>query len=235
LKDDGTSQGKVLHKRHLNSFFLTAQECLLAGTLQLQFPYKTPFSETNEFGSRFITCIASGNKEGGVEIEAYQVSNECLSLVKNDLIQPTFHPNHMMLRNIPQKPTLQYRYVDKYGNAVSEIADPHFPIEYMLVTLSHGFPQISNPWFKAQKYFNIENRITEPQEPSILREYFNAETLFYDLSNLHVIMFLFRMSLLDDETLKLICLIAKDPENEAAMQLLNSPGWQTFEMLIKEY
>eukprot|EP00834_Sanchytrium_tribonematis_P003069 NODE_109_length_18665_cov_0.924486.p11 type:complete len:246 gc:universal NODE_109_length_18665_cov_0.924486:9018-9755(+) len=235
LKDDGTSQGKVLHKRHLDTYFLSSQECLLAGMLQNEFKYKTPLSSSNEFGSRFITCVASGNSDGGIEIEAYQVSNACMSLCKNNLIEATFHPNHMQLRDIPQKPTLQYRYVDKYGNSVSEIANPTFPIEYMLLTLTHGFPQQANPFFKSTKYFNIENRITEPQEPSLLKSYFQSETVLFDLSNLHVIMFLVKMSLLDDQTTKLICEIAKNPESDHSMQLFSSPGWQTLELLIQDY
>ena len=232
LKDDS---GKVVYKRHINSHFLSAQECLLAATLQNQFYYKSPFSATGKFNSRFITCIASGNKDGGIEIEAYQVSSACMSMQENDLILPTFSPNYMMLKPVDQKPTLQYSYVDKYGNAVSGVADPAFPIEYMLITLSHGFPSTANTWFKSTKYFPIENRITEPQDPSTLRALFQSESLFYDLSNIHVLMFMIKMSLIDDTTLKLIVKVVKSPHDDSGMALLNSPGWQTFEMLIQEF
>eukprot|EP00835_Amoeboradix_gromovi_P004703 NODE_384_length_9596_cov_0.282510.p1 type:complete len:539 gc:universal NODE_384_length_9596_cov_0.282510:4272-2656(-) len=236
LKDAGNAQ--VVHKRHLDSYFLSAQECQLAGTLQNVFPYKTPFSASGVFGSRLVTCILSGNKQGGVEIEAYQTSNTCMSLCKSELIKPTFNPGYMMLHNRIKEaslPTLQYRYIDKYGNAVSSVADPTFPVEYLITTTSHGFPLVNNPTFKSSKYFNIENRISEPQEPLQLREYFNAETLFYDLSNIHVIMYIIKMGIIDDECTRMICKIARDPQHENGMKLLNMPGWQTLEMLIQEY
>jgi nuclear protein localization protein 4 homolog len=60
LTDDGSRTGKVVCKRHGQSYFLSSAEIIFSARIQSQYPIKTPYSPTGEYGSRFVTCVISG-------------------------------------------------------------------------------------------------------------------------------------------------------------------------------
>ena len=60
LIDDGTGRGKVICKRHKDSYFLSSSEILFSAHLQSQNPVKSVYSPTGEFGSRFMTVVVTG-------------------------------------------------------------------------------------------------------------------------------------------------------------------------------
>ena len=60
--DDGSKTGKVICKRHIDSYFMSSAEILSMARFQLAHPYKTPISRENNFGSRFVTVVVSGIK-----------------------------------------------------------------------------------------------------------------------------------------------------------------------------
>jgi nuclear protein localization family protein 4 len=57
LLDDGSQSGKVICKRHIDSYFMTCIECIFASQMQLMYPANTA---KGKFSSRFVTCIVSG-------------------------------------------------------------------------------------------------------------------------------------------------------------------------------
>ena len=60
LVADDVRKGTVKHLRDINTFFLTAEECILAGHLQNLYPSPCILSSSGKFGSKFTTVVVSG-------------------------------------------------------------------------------------------------------------------------------------------------------------------------------
>lgn len=149
-----------LCKRHKDSFFLSSLELCFAGHSQNQHKLSTTQSKSGRFNSRFITCVLSGTQDGGIDISAFQISDQGMALVDADIIEPSVEPSTLRMKESkPGKyiPDVFYRYKNEYGIDVKKNAKPCFPVEYLLVNLTHGFPNQSNPVFR-NSVFPIENR-----------------------------------------------------------------------------
>lgn len=153
LTDDGTHTGKVLHKRSAESFFVSSVEALFMAQNQLSRPSRCKDSPTGTFSSKFVTLILTGNAEYQIDFMAFQVSNTAEALLQADLVEATTDPNLVMVKpSIPKVqyvPEVIYKLKDEYGNTVQRTAEPFFPVEYLLLTLSHGFPVRLDPFFKS--------------------------------------------------------------------------------------
>jgi len=189
LTQDTTSEetkqsGKVLAKRHANSFFLSSLEVLFAANLQKKYPTKSRFSISGQFSSRFVTCVVSGDIEGQISVEAYQVSDQAMAMVDADMVEASVDPGVVRVKEEGQEryiPDVFYRYKNKYGLEVKDNAKPCFPVEYLIVNVnslyfslfisseltiislsyfqvSHGFPLSPNPLFTSPTPFTPENR-----------------------------------------------------------------------------
>ncbi|KDN45915.1 NPL4-domain-containing protein [Tilletiaria anomala UBC 951] len=155
-----TSTGKVLCKRHKDSFFLSGNEVLFAGALQNANSTSSRMSASGRYNSRFVTCVLTGNLEGEVGVEAYQVSEQAMSMVKADMIEASVSPSIIRIKPSDSKryvPEVFFRYKNEYGLDVKESAKPTFPVEYLIVNVTNGFPTSASPRFLSSK-FPIENR-----------------------------------------------------------------------------
>ncbi|KAJ1981560.1 nuclear protein localization protein 4 [Dimargaris verticillata] len=241
LTDDGSGQGSVMCKRHIGSYFMTSLECHFAAHMQLKHRNPCKWSMSGYFGSKFVTCIVSGNGEGGIDISAYQMSTAAMAMADADIIEPTVDPSKMRVKPATRQryvPDIMYKYINEYNVPVTQNAKPVFPVEYLLTTVTHGFPENPNPRFITKEPFPIGNRPTLSQ----ISESFLYTHLFIDgvypslnhLSDFHLLCHIAQLQVLSLEELQLLAKVATTYDEAAMDLLMHTPGWATLTTLLKQ-
>lgn len=244
LVPDDTQKGTVKHYRNSKNYFLTSHEVIMAGFFQNNHPNPCNLSPDGYFGSKFVTVCVTGDKNNQVHMEAYQVSNQCMALVRDDCLVPTkLSPELAYVRESNRKqyiPDVFYKYKDKYGNNVISISRP-LPIEYLLVDVPVSTPKeptfTFNPLIHL-KPFPIENRFIEGhlQDLTALSKYlnqFNKDDFLQAVSDFHLLTFLTNMSLLPlKDFMAPLFQAIKTKNHSAALDWKSSDKWATIEQLM---
>lgn len=236
LTDSGEGGGTVLAKRHKDSYFLTNLEVLLAAKLQKKYPNYTHHSSTGKFSSKFTTCVISGNLSNEIDLFAYQVSESAEALTEATIISGSTKPSFAYINETNSDryvPDIFYTKFNEYNLQVKTNAKPAFPVDYLLVSLTHGFPTEPTPLFKSTS-FPIEHRaaLGVAQDLSSLskiipRDSFNTGALITALSDFHLLLFLKELGVLNEQEFSVVIDIAVKHDAESCYKLLELPGWQT--------
>jgi len=240
LIDDGTGNGTVITKRHADSYFLSSVECIFAAEMQRRHPNYTKYAVNGKYGSKYVTCVISGDKDGNIDVTSYQVSDTLTSLQEAEIIEASKKPSVMRIKeSIPHSryvPEVFYKFKNEYNVVVKQSAKPTFPVEYLLVNVTHGFPQNPNPLFNPESAFPIENREgISPQTMAVFGKYINSNAgqLRQLLCDFHLLCFIRSTDTLSAEEFRELCNIVIHPNEDIhKLELLN--GWQTLRVLSRE-
>lgn len=242
LTDAGTKNGKVLCKRHKDSYFLTNLEIIMAAKFQLKYPNISKYStakNNGQFSSKFVTCVISGGLNGEIEPRSYQVSTSAEALVKADIITGCTQPSQIYVNesnNHRYVPDIQYLKINEYGLEVKSNAKPTFPGEFLLVSLTDLFPLQPTPIFtnsyviENREFLGDENH--DIQSLKTLHNYLksNNDQIF----NFHFILHLIKTHILNDQEIDLLIEYIKSKNLEDYLKLVESNGWMTLMTILEQ-
>ncbi|KAK2820124.1 hypothetical protein Q5P01_023083 [Channa striata] len=240
LLSEDTRIGTVRYTRNQDSHYLSAEECITAGYFQNQHPNPCRLSRDGHFGSKFVTVVATGGPDNQVHFEGYQVSNQCMALVRDECLLPCKDAPELGYAKESSSeqyvPDVFYKDKDKFGNDVTFLARP-LPVEYLIIDITTTFPKDPQYTFCSTQRFPIENRdiLGETQDFHSLATYLSQcnSTLFLDIvSDFHLLLFLVTNEVMPlRDSIGLLLDAVKTSNEDLAQTWKKSEQWATIEQL----
>ncbi|KAM7068136.1 nuclear protein localization protein 4 homolog isoform 3-T3 [Molossus nigricans] len=241
LVSEDTRKGTVRYSRNKDTYFLSAEECITAGDFQNKHPNLCRLSPDGHFGSKFVTAVATGGPDNQVHFEGYQVSNQCMALVRDECLLPCKDaPELGYVKESSSEqyvPDVFYKDIDKFGNEITQLARP-LPVEYLIIDITTTFPKDPVYTFSiSQNPFPIENRdvLGETQDFHSLATYLsqNTSSMFLDtISDFHLLLFLVTNEVMPlQDSISLLLEAVRTRDEELAQTWKKSEQWATIEQL----
>uniref|UniRef100_A0A8C1VRX4 Nuclear protein localization protein 4 homolog n=1 Tax=Cyprinus carpio TaxID=7962 RepID=A0A8C1VRX4_CYPCA len=242
LLSEDTRIGTVRYTRNKDSYFLSAEECITAGHFQNQHANACRLSPDGHFGSKFVTVVATGGPDNQVHFEGYQVSNQCMALVRDECLLPCRDAPELGYAKESSTeqyiPDVFYKDKDKFGNDITYLARP-LPVEYLIIDITTTFPKDPVFTFSSTLRFPIENRdaLGETQDFHSLATYlsqcFSSSSSFLDIvSDFHLLLFLVTNEVMPlQDSIGLLLDAVKTSTEELAQTWKKSEQWATIEQL----
>ncbi|PPQ92667.1 hypothetical protein CVT25_013974 [Psilocybe cyanescens] len=251
---------KNVYKRHPQSFFLSSLEAIFAATVQRANPTASRSSPTGQYASRLVTAVLTATEDGQVDVSAYQVSEQAVAMVEADMIEASVDPGIVRVKEEDRTddsaryvPDVFFSYKNEYGLEVKKSAKPCFPVEYLLVNVTHGFPQNPSPVFQSTA-FAIENRpglenqsletamsaLNRLEAPSLYpgSESYKKIELAKWLSDWHFVAFLQTTQLFSNDDIKVLMHTVTSPtlleDAKSIDPVLSTEGWHTLMTFTRE-
>uniref|UniRef100_A0AAQ6A536 Nuclear protein localization protein 4 homolog n=1 Tax=Amphiprion ocellaris TaxID=80972 RepID=A0AAQ6A536_AMPOC len=244
LLSEDTRIGTVRYSRNKDSHYLSAEECITAGYFQNKHSNPCRLSRDGHFGSKFVTVVATGGPDNQVHFEGYQVSNQCMALVRDECLLPCKDApelGYAKESSLEQYvPDVFYKDKDKFGNDVTFLARP-LPVEYLIIDITTTFPKDPQYTFSSTQRFPIENRdiLGETQDFHSLATYLSQCTSasFLDIvSDFHLLLFLVTNEVMPlRDSIGLLLDAVKTSNEDLAQTWKKSEQWATIEQLCSEY
>ncbi|XP_037820384.1 nuclear protein localization protein 4 homolog isoform X1 [Lucilia sericata] len=244
LITDDPAAGTVKQLRGIETHFLTAQECIMAGELQNRHPNPCKYASNGVFGSKFVTVCVTGDKTKQVHMEGYAVSAQCMALVRDNCLIPTKDaPELGYVRESTDKqyvPDVYYKEKDQYGNEVQRLARP-LPVEYLLVDVPASTPlqpQYTFTQYDKRTPFPVENRYLDGhlQDFNALSTYLSQwedEEFLEAISDFHLLVYLFKMDMLPlRQHMKPLLEAVRNKNPNMAYAFKKEDVWKLLESLI---
>uniref|UniRef100_A0A8D2EQT3 NPL4 homolog, ubiquitin recognition factor n=1 Tax=Theropithecus gelada TaxID=9565 RepID=A0A8D2EQT3_THEGE len=224
-----------------DTYFLSSEECITAGDFQNKHPNMCRLSPDGHFGSKFVTAVATGGPDNQVHFEGYQVSNQCMALVRDECLLPCKDAPELGYAKESSSeqyvPDVFYKDVDKFGNEITQLARP-LPVEYLIIDITTTFPKDPVYTFSiSQNPFPIENRdvLGETQDFHSLATYLsqNTSSVFLDtISDFHLLLFLVTNEVMPlQDSISLLLEAVRTRNEELAQTWKRSEQWATIEQL----
>ncbi|NXC21138.1 NPL4 protein, partial [Corythaeola cristata] len=241
LVSEDTRKGTVRYSRNKDTYYLSAEECITAGNFQNQQPNICRLSPDGHFGSKFVTVVATGGPDNQVHFEGYQVSNQCMALVRDECLLPCRDAPELGYAKESSSeqyvPDVFYKDIDKFGNEITQLARP-LPVEYLIIDITTTFPKDPVYTFSiSQNPFPIENRdvLGETQDFHSLATYLsqNTSSVFLDIiSDFHLLLFLVTNEVMPlRDSISLLLEAVRTKNEELAQTWKKSEQWATIEQL----
>ncbi|XP_075025489.1 nuclear protein localization protein 4 homolog isoform X3 [Calonectris borealis] len=209
LVSEDTRKGTVRYSRNKDTYYLSAEECITAGNFQNQQPNICRLSPDGHFGSKFVTVVATGGPDNQVHFEGYQVSNQCMALVRDECLLPCRDAPELGYAKESSSeqyvPDVFYKDIDKFGNEITQLARP-LPVEYLIIDDFHSLAT-----YLSQ----------------------NTSSVFLDMiSDFHLLLFLVTNEVMPlRDSISLLLEAVRTKNEELAQTWKKSEQWATIEQL----
>uniref|UniRef100_A0A665WUN1 Nuclear protein localization protein 4 homolog n=1 Tax=Echeneis naucrates TaxID=173247 RepID=A0A665WUN1_ECHNA len=219
LLSEDTRIGTVRFTRNKDSHYLSAEECITAGYFQNQHSNPCRLSRDGHFGSKFVTVVATGGPDNQVHFEGYQVSNQCMALVRDECLLPC--------KDVPE-----------LGYAKESSPEQYVPDVFYKITTT--FPKDPQYTFCSTQRFPIENRdiLGETQDFHSLATYLSQCTTaaFLDIvSDFHLLLFLVTNEVMPlRDSIGLLLDAVRTSNEDLAQTWKKSEQWATIEQLCSK-